>query len=145
LPSPSPPCGLDRRLICLLACPTTDRHQSFKLRLPSIRRDIRCKARAIEKVPDPENPPIPEESVPLSHLESQEGLSRLDRDSPAGHESFTVGEERFGELGPEGERLIDMGDEPGDAREELLLQQRELRDRWKEDRDDTDSGEIHIL
>nr|KAG5693505.1 hypothetical protein BaRGS_006207 [Batillaria attramentaria] len=41
-----------------------NRHQSFKLRLPSIRRDIRTKAKAIEKQPDPENPPIPEEAGP---------------------------------------------------------------------------------
>ena len=39
----------------------TERHRSFKLRLPSIRRDL-------TKSPnrDPENPPEAEESVPLN-------------------------------------------------------------------------------
>ncbi|XP_064613900.1 potassium voltage-gated channel subfamily H member 6-like [Liolophura sinensis] len=46
----------------------SDRHKSFKLRLPSIRRDIRSKARVLERIQDTENPPIPEESVPLNQL-----------------------------------------------------------------------------
>ncbi|XP_055959175.1 potassium voltage-gated channel subfamily H member 7 [Patella vulgata] len=45
-----------------------NRHRSFKLRLPSIRRDIRRKAKAIQQAPDPENPPIPEEAVPLNQF-----------------------------------------------------------------------------
>lgn len=48
--------------------PSTDRHKSFKLRLPSIRRDIRSKASVLERIQDTENPPIPEESVPLNQL-----------------------------------------------------------------------------
>ncbi|KAL5007461.1 hypothetical protein ScPMuIL_016267 [Solemya velum] len=43
-------------------------HRSFKLRLPSLRREIRAKSKQINRLPDPENPPIPEEAVPLSHL-----------------------------------------------------------------------------
>ena len=49
----------------------TDRHRSFKLRLPSIRRDIRFKSKVVDTGPDPENPPIPEipeEAVPLNQL-----------------------------------------------------------------------------
>ncbi|XP_069110947.1 voltage-gated inwardly rectifying potassium channel KCNH6-like isoform X2 [Argopecten irradians] len=42
---------------------------SFKLRLPSIRRDFnRFKSCGMDKSPDPENPPIPEEAVPLNSL-----------------------------------------------------------------------------
>lgn len=46
----------------------SSQHRSFKLRLPSLRREIRAKAKQINRLPDPENPPIPEEAVPLSHL-----------------------------------------------------------------------------
>ncbi|XP_046350011.2 potassium voltage-gated channel subfamily H member 6-like isoform X1 [Haliotis rufescens] len=46
----------------------SDRHRSLRLRLPSIRRDIRSKAKALDRIPDPENPPIPEEAVPLNQL-----------------------------------------------------------------------------
>ncbi|KAJ8313940.1 hypothetical protein KUTeg_008501 [Tegillarca granosa] len=44
------------------------RHKSFRLRLPSIRREFQSRTRIIDTSKDPENPPIPEESVPLSHL-----------------------------------------------------------------------------
>ncbi|XP_021374212.1 potassium voltage-gated channel subfamily H member 6-like [Mizuhopecten yessoensis] len=45
------------------------RHRSFKLRLPSIRRDFnRFKSCGMEKNQDPENPPISEEAVPLNSL-----------------------------------------------------------------------------
>ncbi|XP_060073878.1 potassium voltage-gated channel subfamily H member 2-like [Ylistrum balloti] len=45
------------------------RPRSFKIRLPSIRKDFnRFKSCGMEKNPDPENPPIPEEAVPLNSL-----------------------------------------------------------------------------
>lgn len=43
------------------------RHKSFKLRLPSIRKDFRS-PKSINGLQDPENPPIPEESVPLNQI-----------------------------------------------------------------------------
>ena len=49
----------------------SDRHKSFKLRLPSIRRDISrdyTKNRATNRLHDPEDPPEGEESVPLHRL-----------------------------------------------------------------------------
>ena len=44
----------------------SDRHKSFKLRLPSIRREVRRNSRSSRL--DPENPPETEESVPLHTL-----------------------------------------------------------------------------
>ena len=112
-------------------CPTSDRHQSFKLRLPSIRRDIRSKSRAIEKLPDPENPPIPEEAVPLSQLGSEEGLS-LRGDSRG--DGYGGQEDRGGGGGGDGDspndRLVDTED-PGEE---------EGGQRWEDYRDDPDSG-----
>ncbi|XP_076094597.1 voltage-gated inwardly rectifying potassium channel KCNH6-like isoform X5 [Mytilus galloprovincialis] len=46
-----------------------NRHKSFRLRLPSIRRELRTKVKVSDKSPDPENPPIPEEeNMPLNQL-----------------------------------------------------------------------------
>ncbi|KAK3587810.1 hypothetical protein CHS0354_019676 [Potamilus streckersoni] len=45
-----------------------NRHRSFRLRLPSIRRDIHARSLEKERHGDPENPPIPEEVVPLNQL-----------------------------------------------------------------------------
>ena len=43
-----------------------DRHKSFKLRLPSIRRELRKPSRGGERASDVENPPvIYEEETPL--------------------------------------------------------------------------------
>ncbi|XP_025096460.1 potassium voltage-gated channel subfamily H member 6-like isoform X3 [Pomacea canaliculata] len=84
-----------------------NRHQSFKLRLPSIRRDIRSKAKAIEKIPDPENPPIPEEAVPLSQLGSED--SDLGRgEDRLGAQDRLIGED---EEKDDGEKWEDEKDE----------------------------------
>ncbi|KAL3831230.1 hypothetical protein ACJMK2_023007, partial [Sinanodonta woodiana] len=45
-----------------------NRHRSFRLRLPSIRRDIHARSLEKERHGDPENPAIPEEVVPLNQL-----------------------------------------------------------------------------
>ncbi|CAC5406765.1 Potassium voltage-gated channel unc-103,Potassium voltage-gated channel subfamily H member 2,Potassium voltage-gated channel subfamily H member 4,Potassium voltage-gated channel subfamily H member 5,Potassium voltage-gated channel subfamily H member 7,Potassium voltage-gated channel subfamily H member 1,Potassium voltage-gated channel protein eag,Potassium voltage-gated channel subfamily H member 8,Potassium voltage-gated channel subfamily H member 6,Potassium voltage-gated channel subfamily H member 3 [My len=46
-----------------------NRHKSFRLRLPSIRRELRTKVKISDKPADPENPPIPEEeNMPLNQL-----------------------------------------------------------------------------
>lgn len=83
------------------------RAQSFKLRLPSIRRDIRSKAKAIEKIPDPENPPIPEEAVPLSQLGSED--SDLGRgEDRLGAQDRLIGED---EEKDDGEKWEDEKDE----------------------------------
>ncbi|KAL8623826.1 hypothetical protein ACOMHN_058856 [Nucella lapillus] len=144
-----------------------NRHQSFKLRLPSIRRDIRSRARAIEKLPDPENPPIPEEAVPLSHLGSEEeGYSSL-KDAlgvgvgglgfegggragdPAEEESFGVEESSatqdrlaypLGEdVGGRRGQGRQRGFEEGDEEEE---DEEEEARRLEECRDDVDAGPL---
>lgn len=51
---------------CLLLF--SDRHRSFKLKLPSLRKELRCKSKGSDNQPDPENPPIPEEAVPLNQI-----------------------------------------------------------------------------
>ncbi|KAK3109016.1 hypothetical protein FSP39_021204, partial [Pinctada imbricata] len=48
------------------------RHRSFKLRLPSIRRELRSKSQRLEiKIQDPENPSIPEETSSVNIDNSQ--------------------------------------------------------------------------
>jgi len=46
----------------------SDRHRSFKLKLPSLRKELRYKSKSVDITPDPENPPIPEEAVPLNQI-----------------------------------------------------------------------------
>lgn len=47
----------------------SDRHRSFKLKLPSLRKELRYKSKSVDiTTPDPENPPIPEEAVPLNQI-----------------------------------------------------------------------------
>ena len=61
----------------LFFCLFSDTHRSFKLRLPSIRRDIRFKSKVVDNSPDPENPPIPEipeDAVPLNQLLQTDSL-----------------------------------------------------------------------
>ncbi|XP_070185051.1 uncharacterized protein, partial [Littorina saxatilis] len=107
-----------------------NRHQSFKLRLPSIRRDIRYKARAIDKLPDPENPPIPEEAVPLSHMGSEDGFGG-DRDGVSGSQGYGLDDRLGGEESPS-DRLIDT-DDPS------MPRWGEEGDRLEDDRDEGDS------
>lgn len=55
----------DEKLFCLFS----DRHRSFKLKLPSLRKELRYKSKSVDiTTPDPENPPIPEEAVPLNQI-----------------------------------------------------------------------------
>lgn len=44
------------------------RHRSFKLKLPSLRKELKYKTKGVDHSPDPENPPIPEEAVPLNQI-----------------------------------------------------------------------------
>ncbi|XP_060608681.1 potassium voltage-gated channel subfamily H member 2-like isoform X2 [Ruditapes philippinarum] len=45
-----------------------NRHRSFKLKLPSLRKELKYKTKNVDQSPDPENPPIPEEAVPLNQI-----------------------------------------------------------------------------
>ncbi|XP_053373447.1 potassium voltage-gated channel subfamily H member 7-like isoform X2 [Mercenaria mercenaria] len=45
-----------------------NRHRSFKLKLPSLRKELKFKTKGVDTSPDPENPPIPEEAVPLNQI-----------------------------------------------------------------------------
>ncbi|KAH3715159.1 hypothetical protein DPMN_057865, partial [Dreissena polymorpha] len=48
--------------------PPKNRHRSFKLKLPSLRKELRVKSKVTDVNTDPENPPIPEESVALNRI-----------------------------------------------------------------------------
>lgn len=79
----------------------SDRHRSFKLRLPSIRRDIRFKSKAVESSQDPENPPIreiPEEAVPLNQLLGTETLLPINSSPNKSPERFIRSENTYSEV-----------------------------------------------
>ena len=89
----------------------SDRHRSFKLRLPSIRRDIRCKSKAVDTVSDPENPPIPEipeEAVPLNQLLGTDSLPRLNSSPCKSPEKLNRSENSHSEVLNETENSLQL-------------------------------------